>query len=230
MNKFTFRYFPSRLTAEEEALDNKIFRYSLVIPILFLVIFWMVKLAEIMLDVRFIQWGVYPRQLDGLRGIVLSPLVHADFSHLAGNSASFFVLALALFYFYRKVAMRVFVFNYFLSGALLWIDGRESWHVGASGIIYGLAAFLFFSGLFRRDIRLLSISLIVTFLYGGFLWGLFPTDSAISWEGHLSGAASGTLLSFLYRKYGPPLPDYESEDSETDNDENEDTPHPIPEQ
>lgn len=185
-----------------------------------------------MLDVHFTKLGMHPRHLDGLLGILTSPLVHGNFEHLIGNSTSFFVLATALFFFYRKMALRIFIINYLLSGILLWLGGRAVWHIGASGIIYGLATFLFFSGVFRKDIRLLTISLIVIFIYGSLFWGLFPIKEGISWDGHLMGAASGIYLASTFSKYGPPRqkfdweeePDEDDEEDEEDRDANETIP------
>ncbi|MCF8358656.1 MAG: rhomboid family intramembrane serine protease [Prolixibacteraceae bacterium] len=218
MAKLTFKYYPQPPTDRSGKIEKKIFRYSLVIPLIFLIIIWLFKLSEVFLDINLVHLGVYPRHIKGLIGILTSPLIHGDFAHLTGNSTSFIVLATALFYFYRRVALKVFLMNYFLSGLLLWVGGREVWHIGASGVIYGLAAFLFFSGLFRRDIRLLTISLIVTFLYGSFIWGLFPIEPRISWEGHLMGAASGTILSAFYYQYGPPKMQYNWDELDDDDD------------
>ena len=212
MSKLTFRYYPEPVTPEKIELEKKIFRYSLFIPFIFLIVIWLIKLTELTFNTHFTELGMYPRHVKGLIGILTSPLIHGDFGHLIGNSTSFLVLATALFFFYRKMAFRIFILNYFLSGILLWFGGREVWHIGASGIIYGLAAFLLFSGLFRKDLRLLTISLIVIFLYGGLFWGLFPFDEKISWEGHLMGAVSGTILSLIFQKYGPPRRKFDWED------------------
>jgi membrane associated rhomboid family serine protease len=231
MARFTFRYYPQPISPESVELEKKIFIYSLVIPIIFLIIIWMIKICEVFLGIQLSDWGLLPRNLIGLKGILTSPLIHADFKHLIANSTSFLVLSTALFFFYRKVALRIFVLNYFMSGIFLWLGGREVWHIGASGIIYGMAAFLLFSGIFRKDLRLLTISLIVVFLYGSFIWGLFPIDPKISWEGHLMGATSGTILSLIYYKQGPPIHPYdlEKEMDEDDEDETEFTDDEIEE-
>jgi membrane associated rhomboid family serine protease len=221
MARFTFRYYPQPVSPESVELEKKIFIYSLVIPIIFLIIIWMIKICEVFLGIQLSEWGLLPRNLIGLKGILTSPLIHADFKHLIANSTSFLVLSTALFFFYRKVALRIFILNYFISGILLWLGGREVWHIGASGIIYGMAAFLLFSGIFRKDLRLLTISLIVVFLYGSFIWGLFPIDPKISWEGHLMGAISGTILSLIYYKQGPPIHPYELEKEMEDEDDEE---------
>lgn len=220
MPKLTFRYYPQPISPEQEQLEKRIFKYSLVFPVLFLLVIWMIKLAEVILEVRFTELGMFPRHLKGLIGILTSPLIHGDWGHLIGNSSSFFILSTALFFFYREMAYRIFLLNYFMAGILLWLGGREVWHIGASGIIYGLVAFLLFSGVFRRDVRLLTISLIVIFLYGSFFWGLFPIEEKISWDGHLAGALSGTILALIFYKYGPPRKEFEWEnEDDEDNDE-----------
>lgn len=217
MSRLTFRYYPEPQSAEQSKLDKKIFRYSLFIPLLMLLLMWLVKFAELVLDIRFVEYGMFPRHAKGLIGIVASPLIHGDWQHLIGNSTSFLVLATALFYFYRKMALRIFIINYLLSGVLLWLGGREVWHIGASGIVYGLAAFLLFSGIFRQDVRLLTISLIVIFLYGSLFWGLFPIEEHISWDGHLMGAVSGVVLASLNFRHGPPRKKFEWENEQEEN-------------
>jgi membrane associated rhomboid family serine protease len=222
MAKLTFRYYPQPVSPESIELEKRIFKYSLIVPVIFLVIIWLIKLSETILDIHLYDLGVLPRNISGLKGIITSPLIHADFKHLIANSTSFFVLSTALFFFYRKVALRIFLLNYLMSGILLWLGGREVLHIGASGIIYGMASFLLFTGIFRQDLRLLTISLIVIFLYGSFIWGLFPIEPQISWDGHLMGAVSGTILSLIYYKQGPPLHPFEMEkdlDEEEENDE-----------
>ena len=216
MAKLVFRYYPYQVTPEEEQLEKKIFKLSLIIPFLFLIIIWLVKISETVSGLSFAEFGMVPRTIKGIRGILLSPLIHSDFKHLVANSTSFFVLAAALFFFYRKVALKVFIINYFMAGLLLWLGGREAIHIGASGIIYGMAAFLFLSGVLMKDLRLLTISLIVVFMYGSMIWGLFPFDPHVSWDGHVMGAVSGTVLSLLYYKQGPPVKTFEEDDEEDD--------------
>lgn len=223
MNKLNFRYYPQPISPELEELEKKIFKFSLIFPLIFLLVIWLIKISETVLGIELSSLGMHPRNIDGLLGILTSPLIHADWKHLIGNSTSFLVLSTALFFFYRNMAYRIFILNYFLAGILLWLGGREVWHIGASGVIYGLASFLFFSGLLRRDMRLLTISMIVVFLYGSFIWGLFPVEEHISWDGHLMGAVSGTLLALVFYKHGPPRQKYEWEDEEDD--ENNDNTH-----
>lgn len=196
-------------------IEKKHFIYSSVFPAVFLFMIWFTKFAEFGLQKKFTFLGIYPLKLESLVGIITSPFIHADFNHLMDNSVPLFFLSLALFYFYRDVAFKVFFLIYFITGTLVWIFGREAYHIGASGIIYGLAAFLLLSGIIRRNRNLMAISLLVIFLYGSMVWGLFPFDYKISWESHLMGALTGVICAIIYRDEGP-LPDvyYIDEDEE----------------
>jgi len=183
--------------------EKKHFINSLVFPAFFLTLIWLAKILEVSMDWSFVQGGVYPRHLSGLPGIVASPLIHSDWKHLIDNSVPIFVLTLALFYFYSEISYKIFFLIYFISGILLWGIGRQAYHIGASGIIYGLAAFLFLSGVLRRVRSLMAISLLVVFWYGSLVWGLLPYDYKVSWEAHLTGAIAGVILAVIYRDQGP---------------------------
>ena len=189
---------------------------SLFFPLVFLVLIWMVKFFEVSMDLSFIDAGVLPRKLSGLKGVIFSPLIHSDWKHLFDNSIPVFLLSFALFYFYRGISFAIFFYIYIIGGMLLWIIGRDSYHIGASGVIYGLASFLFLSGVIRKVTNLMAISLLVVFLYGSLIWGLLPFDYEVSWEGHLSGAIVGIALAILYRDQGPepPKPSWELEGEE----------------
>ena len=213
-----FNYFPYSQEHVDMKVEKKIFRYSLIFPSFFVVIFWLVEIFESVFQFDFSRFGIFPLHQKGLPGILLSPFIHDDFKHLSANTAPFFILSFALFYFYRKLAYRIFVLLLLLSGVCVWLGGREAWHIGASGLVYGMASFLFFSGIFRSDTRLLTIGLIVAFLYGSMFWGIFPILPEISWESHLWGAVSGLILSYFYRKQGPQRQkrDWEDEPDEED--------------
>jgi membrane associated rhomboid family serine protease len=183
--------------------ERQKFIRSLIFPSLFLVILWLVKLIELVSEQDFYDYGIYPRELYGLKGIIFSPFLHSGLNHLIDNSLPLFLLMVALFYFYHEIAFRVFLLSFFVTNVMVWIGARSSFHIGASGLIYSFASFLFFSGILRRYVRLVAISLLVVFLYGGLIWGLFPLDMAISFESHIYGAIVGLVLSFYYRKYGP---------------------------
>jgi membrane associated rhomboid family serine protease len=207
---------------------------SMLIPFLFVAVIWLVKIAEVLLRLDFSSLGIYPLHFSGLIGIVTSPFIHSDFNHLFNNTLPLFVLGTALFYFYSQVAFRVSFWIILLTGLTVWIFGREAYHIGASGIIYGFAAFLFFSGIIRMHIPLIGLSLLVVFIYGEMVWGAFPGLKVnISWESHMLGAVSGIFLAIWYRKEGPQRPvifpeEDEEEDEKTDeNQENQDSPEKL---
>ncbi len=187
--------------------DNKIeklrFIQSLWFALLFTFIIYAVKGAETIFDLDFSEYGLYPLNLKGSRGIIFSPLIHGSWGHLLNNSIPLFVLTIALFYFYREISFKVFFLIYFVHGFWLWFFGRHSFHIGASGLINGLGSFLFVSGIIRKNTHLLAISLLVVFLYGSMVWGIFPLIESVSWEAHLTGMAAGIVFAFYYRKYGP---------------------------
>jgi len=194
--------------------DKKRFIHSLVFPSFFLLLIWMIKITEAALGTSFAHLGLFPWKTGGLQGIFFAPLIHANFKHLFDNSVPLFFLSVAIFYFYRPVAYRVFFLTWFISGLLVWLTARPAYHIGASGLVYGFAAFVFFSGIFRNNIHLLAISLIVVFLYGGLVWGIFPYDLRISWESHLVGGMTGLSMALFFRDYGPPSTRKEWEDEE----------------
>ncbi len=165
-----------------------------------------------------LMWlGLFPRSEEQVHGILTFPLVHDDWEHVLSNTIPLFVLMALLRYHYSTVWIRVSLLNWVLSGIWLWLGGRAALHIGASGFVYGLASFLFFSGLLRwGERRSMAISLVVVFLYGGLIWGLFPFLREVSWEGHLFGGLSGILLAWTYRKQPPQRPVYEWELDEKD--------------
>jgi membrane associated rhomboid family serine protease len=187
-------------------MSNDHFRSAVLryIPVLILVsVLWGVHLYQYYNGVSFAQYGNFPRDLSGLKGVVFMHFIHADFEHLISNSIPLLVLGGALTYFYPTLYKRVFLWVMLAGGFWLWLGGRPSFHIGASGLVYGLSSFLFFSGFFRRDLRLIALSLLVVFLYGGMVWGVFPLVRQISWEGHLFGGLAGALLAWVYRNDGP---------------------------
>jgi membrane associated rhomboid family serine protease len=179
-----FNYYPEDISGRNKDLDKKIFRHSLYFAAFFILLFWLVKITEDIFGFDFYRAGIFPRHITGLPGIITSPFIHSTYNHLISNSVPFFILLFALVYFYRNLSYRIFFFIYILSGMCVWLMGRESWHIGASGIVYGLAAFHLVSGIIRNDLRLLIIATIVVFLYGGMIWGIFPFKPEISWESH----------------------------------------------
>ncbi|KUG25772.1 hypothetical protein ASZ90_004395 [hydrocarbon metagenome] len=199
--------------------EKKKFRRGLLIALVLVFLIWIVKIIEFGFDISFVRFGVLPRNVSGLPGILLFPFIHSGFDHLISNTFPIIFLVTAIFYFYPSASLRVLIIIYIFSGSLLWLIGRESYHIGASAVVYGLITFIFFSGIIRWDRRSIVLSLIVTFLYGGFTWGVLPIDESVSWEGHLSGALVGLLCAVLFRKYDPyeKFASMEDEDEELEN-------------
>ena len=197
---------------ERKALFNILF-----FPILFLIIMWMVKLIEDGFGLSFSDYGVYPQNLSGLKGILFSPFIHGDFEHLGNNSYPILILGGMLFAFYKKIAKQIFLWLFFIAGFWLWIIGgigNEGLrpHIGASGVIYALASFLLVSGIIRKDPKLSAVSMLIIFLYGSMFWGVLPTENpTYSWQGHLSGFMAGIIVAIFYRKEGPKRKKYQWE-------------------
>jgi membrane associated rhomboid family serine protease len=204
--------------SSESAFYRKKLLLNLIIPGVFVFSMWLIKILEVLFNADLSGFGIYPLTVRGLAGILFSPFIHADFGHLFNNSLPLFFLGVALFYFYSEVAIKVFGWTYLLTGLLVWVAGREAWHIGASGLVYGLASFLFFSGIIRRYFRLIALSLLIVFLYGSMVWGIFPgTYKNVSWESHMLGFFSGVVLAVSYRNKGPQAPVYEwMEEDETE--------------
>ena len=197
--------------------EHKQFKFSTIViafPLYFVLTLWVIYWIEINYDLYFNKYGIYPRTMLGLRGIILSPFIHSGIKHLFNNSIPLFILMTSLFYFYRKIAFKVLIYGILLSGLLTWIIAREANHIGASGIVYLLFSFILFSGIIRKYNRLIAVSLIVIFLYGSMIWYILPVKEEISWEGHLSGFVVGILFSFIYRNYGPQPIKYHWEEEE----------------
>ena len=195
---------------DEAAFYRKKLLLSIIVPGIVVFLMWLVKIIELLFKIDLTGLGIYPLEAKGLPGIFFSPLIHNDFKHLYSNSIPLFFLTTAVFYFYSEVALKVFLWTYLLTGLFVWIAGREAWHIGASGLVYGLASFLFFSGIIRRYFRLIALSLLVVFLYGSMVWGMFPEFyKNVSWESHMLGFFSGIILSIWFRKEGPQRPVYE---------------------
>jgi membrane associated rhomboid family serine protease len=191
---------PIQTLAEEK---NR-FLNRLLFTLAMVALIWTVHLAQVVLHLDWGQAGVIPRTLKGAGGIALMPFLHRDFGHLIANTVPLAVLILGTLQFFPSVGTRVLLGVHLMSGSLVWLLARPAIHIGASGMIYGLGGFLFFSGVFRRDVKSLAVACLVAFLYGGMVWGVLPMDPQISWEGHLFGAAAGTACAWLARKSDRP--------------------------
>ena len=185
--------------------NKKITRISFGIAFSILLLMWLVFALDYYLELELYKYGVHPGEVDGLIGIITSPFLHStrDFGHILNNSMPAFMLTWLLFYHYRTIATKSFLMIYILAGLGTWILGKESFHIGMSGVIYGLTSFLVFSGFFRKNMRVAGISLFVIFIYGSMIWGIFPLKVGVSWEGHLSGLAAGIMAAVLFKETGP---------------------------
>ncbi|RRQ49321.1 rhomboid family intramembrane serine protease [Maribacter algicola] len=197
--------------------DSEHFKFSnavLLAPLLGVLAVWSVYWMELLNTTNFNEFGIYPRSLAGLKGIVFSPFIHGSLEHLYNNTIPLAILLAAIFYFYKSIALRVVLLGIVLSGFITWSIGRPSFHIGASGLIYVLASFIFFKGIFTKYFRLVALSLIVVFIYGSLLWYIFPVKEGISWEGHLGGFLTGLIFAFVFdaKVPKPKKYDWERED------------------
>jgi membrane associated rhomboid family serine protease len=187
--------------------DHNHFKFSpsvWIVPTFFVLVLWLVFYVEDAFNLKLTIHGILPRTFSGLQGVLFSPFLHGDFGHIANNSIPLFILTTALIYFYREVSLKVLFYGIFISGFLTWIIGRNSYHIGASGLIYVLVSFIFFKGLMTKYYRLMALSMMVVMIYGGMIWYVFPeVDNKISWEGHLSGLITGFAFAVLFK-----TPDY----------------------
>lgn len=180
--------------------DKKTFYRALLVGGGFTLAIWLVFLVEWMAGLDFGGFGIRPRSFFGLGGIITGPFIHGDFAHIQSNSPPLLVLTMGLFYFYKEISWKTLLYIWIFTGIWVWAGARDASHIGASGVVFGLAAFIFFSGVFRRDGRAIALSLVVAFYYGGMFWGVLPMDPAVSFESHLFGALSGTILAWWFRK------------------------------
>ena len=196
-----------------ERLQKKRIWLATIPALVMCALIWLIFLIDFsqVLRFNFSLLGIYPRQWIGLSGVVFSPFVHGSFSHLISNTVPLLILITLLFYFSNQIAFKSLVYLWLLSGFFTWIIGRNSYHVGASGLIFALVFFLFFSGLFRKYIPLVAVSMVVAFAYGSTVWSIFPIteyiDVSLSWEGHLSGAIAGFIVALIFRNQGPQKPE-----------------------
>jgi membrane associated rhomboid family serine protease len=170
------------------------------LPLFFVMTLWSVFWYELQFQDNLSHFGIYPREVYGLKGILFSPFLHGDIEHLANNSFALLVLLPILRYFYKEQSFVVLLFGIIFSGLGTWLLGRPSYHIGASGLIYALVSFIFFKGIFTKYYRLVALSFTIVILYGGSVWYMFPNvKEGISWEGHLAGFLVGLALALFLK-------------------------------
>ena len=185
-------------------------------PTIVVVAMWLVFWGDHLFPaIDFYKFGVMPVEISSLKGILFMPLIHSknEIGHIINNTPPTFVLLAAIIYYYRDIALKVFILSWLFTGVGVWLfaENTNSFHIGMSGVVYAMAAFLFTSGVIRKYKPLQAISLFVAFIYGGMVWGVFPTETPISWEGHLAGLITGIILAIIYRKHGPQAPKFRYE-------------------
>jgi len=166
-------------------------------------VMWLFYWLEMRFDWPNSSMGLYPRRWEQFYGVFLSPLLHGSLKHLLSNSFPILILGSAIGYFYSRIAAKVYILTYILSGVLTWFFAREAFHIGASGVVYAWAFFVFFSGLFRGHPSLIALSLLIAFLYGSLVWGILPVDPEVSYESHGFGGVAGLLIAWWFRKENP---------------------------
>jgi membrane associated rhomboid family serine protease len=172
----------------------------------FAILLWLVMIVQAASGLELSRFGVYPGRVSGLVGVLAAPFIHGSAAHLVSNTLPIVILGTALLYGYPKASRIVLPALFLLSGLGVWLFGRQSYHIGASGLTVGMMFFVFTIGALRWDRRAIGLACIVFFMYGGMVWGVFPTDPQISFESHLSGAVAGVALALLLRNLDPAPP------------------------
>jgi membrane associated rhomboid family serine protease len=203
-------------STSERARTN--FRLAARIALGFVGLIWFIQALNWGLDQDLGRFGVRPRELAGLPGILLAPLLHGGFAHLATNSLPLLVLGTGMLYLYPNSALKVIPAVYLGPGIAVWLLAKApAVHLGASGLIYGLVSYVFVAGAIRRDRRAIAASLLVAFLYGSTVWGVLPAEPGVSWQTHLAAALIGLALAVALRRLDvPPRKRYDWEDEKSD--------------
>ena len=144
------------------------------------------------------QFGIYPRRLSTLPGIFTAPFIHGSLMHFLSNAVPLAIFSFLLLIHGTLRFVFVSVWIMVVGGGLVWLFGRQSMHIGASGVLYGYFAYLLVAGFLSKQFKLLLISLFVMFGYGGMIWGVLPSSPYISWESHLFGALAGGTAALIW--------------------------------
>ncbi len=163
----------------------------------FVALIWVIEFINFSMGHRLSDWGILPRTVKGLKGIPLSPFLHASLIHIMMNTIPLAVLGGFVILNGRQIFFEISIIIILVSGTALWLFGRSSYHVGASGLIFGYFGYLVLRAWYDRSLKSFIIAFITVSLYGGIIWGMLPTFSRISWEGHLFGLLAGILAARL---------------------------------
>ena len=204
-----------RMDNKHKKLDNDLRRLinSFILP---LIMGAVLVILHILVEFDFVNsrsWAVYPRSSQGAIGIFTAAFFHGDWEHLFSNLIPLVILGAGIRFFYRMVSLSVILLSIIIPGLGVWLIGRSSYHLGASGMVYSFVFFLFFSGVFRKDRVALVLSLLVAFGYGSVVWGILPIQEGVSWESHLVGAIIGVLMAWIFKEVNRPPKRKEQEDT-----------------
>lgn len=176
------------------------FKQSVTLVVGFVALLWIIELINIVTGRALNSYGLYPRALDGLVGIVTAPLLHSSVWHLFSNSIPLLILGLVLVTHGKRQLLRATFVIVVLGGLLVWLFGRPSYHIGASGLVFGWWSFLIAFGFYQRDWKALTTAFIVLIFYGGMFFGLFVVRPQISFESHFFGAVAGIVAAAMLAK------------------------------
>src|SRR5690606_37006837 len=168
-------------------------------PLYILMVMWILEVAKHILGIQTAEYGILPRYFSGLKGIITGPFIHGSFGHLLNNSVPFLVGATIIIYFYQRISLLAISLIWILTGALVWFFAKTAFHIGASGVVYGMISFIFWAGFFNRDRQSIVLSLVILFIFSGMFYGVLPNQPGVSWESHLLGGLVGILVAFLLR-------------------------------
>lgn len=190
------------------AISEKL-RRAIVWPLVTLSLIWIVFALEYISGSNWFIYGIAPRKMHAIGGIFTAPFLHGDIGHIISNSIPLFTLMALILFFYPRVAKSVLLMLYLGTGVAMWLFAdpevifqaypKSNYHIGASGVVYGMVTFLAWNGIFRRNLKAIAIALVVVFYYGGLIWGVLPLQERVSWEGHLLGALVGIFAAYWYR-------------------------------
>ncbi|PSB01901.1 rhomboid family intramembrane serine protease [Merismopedia glauca] len=172
-------------------LKNQVFILGGMVALMWILEFIDVFFLRHQLDI----YGILPRNVVGLRGILFAPFLHGGFPHLIANTVPFITLGWLIMLRETREFFPVTVVIMIVGGLGVWLFGAPAYHIGASGLVFGYLGFLLLRGYFERSIVSIGIALVVFVVYGGVLWGVLPSYPGISWESHLFGFIGGVIAA-----------------------------------